>query len=318
MCRVLCSAYFLGYNWAKSTLTAHSELPAPIIPMVAGFFADVAAAPLWIPMEVVTSRLQIQGPGVVKYDSARHAFSHILHNEGYRGLFRGMGTQIFAFGPASALWWATYEASEAYLKAHFGALAAKRRAPPAWLGGNSMTPRSLTNATTTTTTPSSLGGAAAAAWSSSSPSSHSQSVQAAAAAAGAPSAAPPTSPPPFESLSAGIQSLIHGVSGMAAGVLTAVVTNPLDIAKTRLQTQHSLLVEYSASGGVAAAQSPENVAHRERLEREAATREARKTHFFTHIRANRERGDQRERLQRAGAGAAAHQPVDTYLLPSAL
>ena len=38
---------------------------------------------------VVMQRLQIQGPGVVRYDGAWHAATSILEKEGVRGLFRG-------------------------------------------------------------------------------------------------------------------------------------------------------------------------------------------------------------------------------------
>jgi hypothetical protein len=87
-------AYFYGYQWAVSRCTAwnssrseNSRLPLFMIDMAAGFFADVVAAPLWTPTEVVSSRLQIQGPGVVKYDGALHAVRHIFATEGFPGFF---------------------------------------------------------------------------------------------------------------------------------------------------------------------------------------------------------------------------------------
>ena len=41
--------------------------------LAAGLAADVVAAPLWTPTDVIMQRLQIQGPGVVRYRGAAHA-----------------------------------------------------------------------------------------------------------------------------------------------------------------------------------------------------------------------------------------------------
>ena len=79
--------------------------------MAAGFFADVVATPLWVPAEVISTRLQIQGPGVVQYENSAHAARHIVATEGVAGLFRGLTVSIVAFGPASAVWWGLYQAT---------------------------------------------------------------------------------------------------------------------------------------------------------------------------------------------------------------
>jgi hypothetical protein len=71
-------------------------VPASLAPLAAGFFADAIAAPLWIPSEVITSRMQIQGPGVVAYSSSWHAAQSIVKHEGFAGLFRGLGAQVGA------------------------------------------------------------------------------------------------------------------------------------------------------------------------------------------------------------------------------
>lgn len=179
-------AYFYGYQWAVSRCTAwnssrseNSRLPLFMIDMAAGFFADVVAAPLWTPTEVVSSRLQIQGPGVVKYDGALHAVRHIFATEGFPGFFRGISVSILAFGPASALWWAMYQACNRNLTAAYH-------------------------------------------------SSYNESAD--------------------TNVSGHVW--IEALSGLVAGTVSSIVTNPLDIAKTRLQTQHVLLQDYDLMDSV--------------------------------------------------------------------
>jgi len=161
-------AYFYGYNWSRQqlgkmngSLPSESQLPLFALDMCAGLFADVIAAPLWTPMEVVSTRLQLQGPGVVKNSGSWDAATSIFRAEGVRGLFRGLSASIFAFGPASALWWATYQWSR----------------------------RRLTE------------GGHEGVW-------------------------------------------VDAVSGFAAGIISTVLTNPLELAKTRLQAQGGLLREF--------------------------------------------------------------------------
>jgi len=145
-------AYFFGYAAAKDALHAANlrhgsngagALPEACVHLAAGLAADVVAAPLWTPTDVIMQRLQIQGPGVVRYRGAAHAARHIWRHEGVRGLFRGLGASIITFGPASAIWWALYEGCSASLTAWArppppppaaGAAAAAAAAPGAGAG----------------------------------------------------------------------------------------------------------------------------------------------------------------------------------------
>lgn len=217
------SAYFLGYNWAKDKSVKAGINPA-LAPMVAGLAADALAAPLFIPSEVVTSRLQIQGPGVMRYDSTWAVVRHIIATEGVRGLFTGLGAQIVAFGPASALWWASYEATANTLRDN----------QQIWR-------------------PSSGGEVAT------------QANNSTRMKASAPAQANPTK-------DASESQLIPAISGLVAGLLTSVVTNPLDIAKTRLQTQQSILKEFEAHA-VRQDKLHRNLAIEERKREDTARRE---------------------------------------------
>ena len=248
----------MGYNWSKDQAlkAGFSPLAAP---MLAGLFADAVAAPLWIPSEVITSRLQIQGPGVVKYESGAHVFRHIVATEGVRGLFTGLGVQIVAFGPASALWWVSYEATADALRAWL-----RRRRDAAGVPPAAHQPPPLASGGAPAGGNSGGGGDAAD----------------------------------------GVESskLVPAVSGLVAGVLTSIVTNPLDIAKTRLQTQHSLLREFEAES----AQKAE-AGLRGRLEKERHERMHRRTGFFKKLRAAHD-----VRMQQLGApslGRLLQQPL---------
>lgn len=163
-------AYFYGYNWARDKLgranaglAPESQFPLFALDAAAGLFADVAAAPLWTPMEVVSTRLQLQGPGVVVNTGAWDATRSIYGAHGVKGLFRGLTASIVAFGPASALWWATYQGCNR------------------WLSGKGVLGQGV--------------------W-------------------------------------------VDAASGFVAGCMSSVITNPLDVAKTRLQAASGLLGEF--------------------------------------------------------------------------
>ena len=93
--------YFMGYGWSKERLNVlnrradgGTHLPPAAVHLAAGFAADVFAAPLWTPTDVIMQRLQIQGPGIKQYRNATHAARSIYKHEGVRGLFRGLGASI--------------------------------------------------------------------------------------------------------------------------------------------------------------------------------------------------------------------------------
>ena len=56
-----------------------------------------------MPVDVISARLQIQGPGVVQYSSAWHAAVSIVQAEGVGGLFRGLGAQVGSGALAASL-----------------------------------------------------------------------------------------------------------------------------------------------------------------------------------------------------------------------
>jgi len=119
--------YFLSYNYAKDVLQkfhdkqmkrSHSSegKQAFWVSFVAGAFADLAANIFVVPLEVVVQRLQIQDhTSAKKYSGGIDAVRTIYRTEGPRGFFRGFGATLLAYAPASAVWWATYEQSKAYI-----------------------------------------------------------------------------------------------------------------------------------------------------------------------------------------------------------
>eukprot|EP01127_Copromyxa_protea_P016595 TRINITY_DN4951_c0_g1_i2.p1 TRINITY_DN4951_c0_g1~~TRINITY_DN4951_c0_g1_i2.p1 ORF type:complete len:347 (-),score=29.14 TRINITY_DN4951_c0_g1_i2:8-1048(-) len=78
-----------------------------------GGFSEVVAALLFVPLNVLTSRLQIQGADASKslypYKHGRDAVRCIWRTEGIRGYYRGLGSSLVMDMPCSAISWLTYE-----------------------------------------------------------------------------------------------------------------------------------------------------------------------------------------------------------------
>jgi len=168
--------YLATYNWCKEWvegLGGPAWKASPMAPLCAGALAEGLTSVVWVPLDVVVQKIQLQGGLPDQWESkakSRNKFAvhiggpfrspwqvtqDVIKEDGVRGLWRGFGAHLIAFCPQAAIWWASYEQSKAFL-AH--------RAPDAWRG-----------------TP------------------------------------------------------VHLAAGVSAGVINAVVTNPLDTMKVRVQ-----------------------------------------------------------------------------------
>jgi hypothetical protein len=78
-----------------------------------GGFSEVVAALLFVPLNVLTSRLQIQGSDKTKalypYKNGRDAIRSIWRAEGIKGYYRGLGSSLVMDVPCSAISWLSYE-----------------------------------------------------------------------------------------------------------------------------------------------------------------------------------------------------------------
>lgn len=140
--------YFTSYEAVKKVLLEEGE-PAgdgtsskrrPLFasaPALGHFFAGIAAETLscvlWVPIDVVKERMQVQrrrqemqgsSPGIY-YRNTFDAFRQIMKSEGVVGLYRGYGATIASFGPFSALYFVFYEQAKKWAQQrHLGDAAA--------------------------------------------------------------------------------------------------------------------------------------------------------------------------------------------------
>eukprot|EP00929_Paragymnodinium_shiwhaense_P123814 TRINITY_DN9810_c0_g1_i2.p1 TRINITY_DN9810_c0_g1~~TRINITY_DN9810_c0_g1_i2.p1 ORF type:complete len:324 (+),score=59.96 TRINITY_DN9810_c0_g1_i2:78-1049(+) len=106
--------YFTTYEASKGMLS--QMLPASGLGdfanhFTSGLLAEAASCVLFVPIDVVKERLQIQSPALKNevYQGNVHAVSTILRQEGLHGIYRGYGATLLSFGPFSALYFVFYE-----------------------------------------------------------------------------------------------------------------------------------------------------------------------------------------------------------------
>jgi hypothetical protein len=104
--------YFTSYEVAKAGFLASplaDAVPLAAQHFTAGLAAEAASCVLWVPIDVVKERLQVQSAAAPVYRSGRHAVASILRAEGLPGLYRGYGATLASYGPFSALYFLFYE-----------------------------------------------------------------------------------------------------------------------------------------------------------------------------------------------------------------
>ncbi|KAL8847804.1 MAG: hypothetical protein Q9221_007156 [Calogaya cf. arnoldii] len=95
--------------------------------LASGFLADLAASVVYVPSEVLKTRLQLQGQynnphfkSGYNYRSTLHAARTIIKDEGFAALFYGYRATLFRDLPFSALQFAFYEQEQTWAKQYAG------------------------------------------------------------------------------------------------------------------------------------------------------------------------------------------------------
>ena len=109
------SIFFCSYEYSKRWMIDHGMSPA-VAYFMAGLVADGVASPLYVPSEVLKTRLQLQGrynnpyfQSGYNYKSTWHAARTIVKTEGTAALFFGYRATLYRDLPFSALQFAFYE-----------------------------------------------------------------------------------------------------------------------------------------------------------------------------------------------------------------
>ncbi|KAJ1618341.1 mitochondrial carrier domain-containing protein [Pavlovales sp. CCMP2436] len=123
-------SFYLTYVVMKDGLLKTkwgAEHPSSVY-LVAGAGADAISLLLWVPADVISQRLQMQGVVCAHPLQAPHALPqsgwqmarHTIRTEGVVGMWRGLGATIAVHSPSSAVWWLTYETGKEKLGAALG------------------------------------------------------------------------------------------------------------------------------------------------------------------------------------------------------
>ena len=105
--------YFTSYETLKERLRGHPLCGGyPFLAdFAAGFGAEAVACILFVPIDVVKERLQVQGTmqNAAQYSGSLDACRTIVRREGLAGIYKGYWATLASFGPFSALYFLFYE-----------------------------------------------------------------------------------------------------------------------------------------------------------------------------------------------------------------
>ena len=82
-----------------------------LIPLFAGCSARIFAVTVVSPLELIRTKMQSEK---MSYSQVRVAFSNLIQQYGYRGLFKGLQATVIRDAPFSGIYWTSYEAYKRY------------------------------------------------------------------------------------------------------------------------------------------------------------------------------------------------------------
>jgi hypothetical protein len=114
--------FFGSYEYSKRWFLDMGVSPG-VSYLAAGLVADAVASPIYVPTEVIKTRLQLQGrhnnpyfDSGYNYRGSRDALRTILRTEGFSALFHGYRATLYRDLPFSALQFAFYEKERDWAK----------------------------------------------------------------------------------------------------------------------------------------------------------------------------------------------------------
>lgn len=128
--------YLCSYEMIKKRLSAISkgEVDANgkvnesfIVHFASGMLAETIACIVYVPVDVIKERLQVQqqqqrGTGAAssqqQYHGSYDAMRKIMKNEGLGGIYKGYGATLLSFGPFSAIYFGLYEFMKHSVREH--------------------------------------------------------------------------------------------------------------------------------------------------------------------------------------------------------
>ncbi|XP_064183242.1 calcium-binding mitochondrial carrier protein Aralar1 isoform X2 [Anguilla rostrata] len=113
--------YFPVYAHTKTELADEQGRVGPLQLLTAGAIAGVPAASLVTPADVIKTRLQVAArAGQTTYTGVMDCFRKILHEEGFRALWKGAGARVCRSSPQFAVTLVTYELLQRWFYIDFG------------------------------------------------------------------------------------------------------------------------------------------------------------------------------------------------------
>ena len=115
---------FLSSNSSSSLSSSLPPLPPSLQHFVSGLVAEAVACVVYVPVDVVKERMQVQEYSLLSssssssapfspYRNSGDALRQIVKTEGLSGIYRGYWATLLSFGPFSALYFLLYEDAKA-------------------------------------------------------------------------------------------------------------------------------------------------------------------------------------------------------------
>ncbi|XP_022954457.1 solute carrier family 25 member 44-like isoform X2 [Cucurbita pepo subsp. pepo] len=80
---------------------------------LAGMTASLFSQAVFVPIDVISQKLMVQGySSNTRYNGGLDVARKLIKSDGIRGLYKGFGLSVMTYSPSSAVWWASYGASQ--------------------------------------------------------------------------------------------------------------------------------------------------------------------------------------------------------------